>query len=284
MTPDAGKRIADILTGLTRACPPDILRRPMGKKRLDGILVDRKLAPTRVKAQALIMAGQVFIESELARKPGAMIDQRSAIHIKERPPYVSRGGEKLDHGLSHFRLDIAGMAAADIGASTGGFTDCLLQHGARRVYAVDVGYGQLDYRLRNDPRVGVLERVNIRHLKELPELVDIATVDVSFISLELVLPAVTRLLKPNGLIVALFKPQFQAQKQEVGRGGVIRSPHLHARLIGRFVSWAANQDIRFLGLTPSPLLGPAGNKEFLLLLRPGRVVGSDNPVAGNVQI
>ena len=240
----------------------------MAKRRADALLVERGLVESREKAQAAILAGSVLVGQRPVAKPGALLDEAAELRLLASSRYVSRGGEKLEHALSVFGLEVRGLVAADIGASTGGFTDCLLQHRAARVYAVDVGYGQLHYRLRQDPRVVVLERVNVRHLQRLPERVDIATVDVSFISLEKVLPAVARLLSPVGRIVALFKPQFQAQRQEVGRGGVIRDPLLLATLIGRFVAWAVDQGYRLLGLTRSPLLGPAGNQEFFFLLRP----------------
>ncbi|HKZ50397.1 MAG TPA: TlyA family RNA methyltransferase, partial [Dehalococcoidia bacterium] len=219
-------------------------------------------------AQAAILAGSVLVGERPVAKPGTLVDEAAQLRLLASPRYVSRGGEKLEHALRVFGLDVRGLVAADIGASTGGFTDCLLQHGVARVYAVDVGYGQLHYRLRQDPRVVVLERVNVRYLRELPEKVDIATVDVSFISLEKVLPVVAKLLSPAGRIVALFKPQFQARRQEVERGGVIHDPLLLATLIGRFAAWAAGQGYRLLGLTRSPLLGPAGNQEFFFLLRP----------------
>lgn len=241
---------------------------PMAKRRLDLLLVERDLAATRHKAQALVMAGQVLVGEEIATKPGTLVDESAPLRLRRRPSYVSRGGEKLVHALAHFSLDAWGLVVADIGAGAGGFTDCLIQQGACRVYAVDVGYGQLDYRLRQDPRVVVMERVNARYLECLPQPLDLATVDVSFISLEKVLPAVARLLRPGGQIVALFKPQFQARRGEVGRGGVVREPSLHAALLGRFAAWAVAHGFRILGLTPSPLLGPAGNREFFLLLRP----------------
>ncbi|MFQ5879583.1 MAG: TlyA family RNA methyltransferase [Dehalococcoidia bacterium] len=251
----------------------------MAKRRLDLLLVERELAATRHKAQALVMAGLVLVGEQIAAKPGTLVDEDAPLRLRGRPPYVSRGGEKLDYALAYFRLDVRELVAADIGAGTGGFTDCLLQRGACRVYAIDVGYGQLDYRLRQDPRVVAMERVNARHLETLPQLVDLATVDVSFISLEKVLPAVARLLRSGGQIVALFKPQFQARRGEVGRGGVVREPALHAAVMGRFAGWAVRHGFRMLGLTPSPLLGPAGNREFFLLLRPeGEAAGARAPL------
>jgi len=240
----------------------------MGKRRVDSLLVERGLAESREEARAVVLAGGVSIGDRVVVKPGTFVDEAAELHLLARAPYVSRGGEKLEHALRRFAIDGRGVVAVDVGASTGGFTDCLLQHGARRVYAVDVGYGQLDYRLRQDSRVVPMERLNVRYLRSLPEKVDLATVDVSFISLEKVLPTVARLLKPGGKIVALFKPQFQARRHEVGKRGVIRDPLLHATLIGRFLAWAVEHRFRVLGLTPSPLLGPAGNQEFFFLLLP----------------
>jgi 23S rRNA (cytidine1920-2'-O)/16S rRNA (cytidine1409-2'-O)-methyltransferase len=180
---------------------------------------------------------------------------------------VSRGGEKLDHALERFAVDVSGRIAVDAGASTGGFTDCLLQRGAARVYAIDVGYGQLDVRLRADPRVVVMERTNIRYLESLPERTSIATVDTSFISLTKVLPAISRIVASGADIVALVKPQFEAARTEVGRDGVVRDPMVHASSIGRVAWWAVNHALRVRGVCASPLLGPAGNREFFLWLR-----------------
>ncbi len=259
----------------------------MRKRRLDILLVERGLADAPEKARALVMAGSVAVEGRPVLKPGTLVDEAAALVVAaERRRYASRGGDKLEHALRSFRIDVTGLVAADVGASTGGFTDCLLQHGAARVYAIDVGRGQLDYRLRQDPRVVVMEGVNIRYLEGLPEPVDIITADVSFISLRLVLSAARKLLvldatldekarlKPGlrrsgaGSIVALFKPQFEAKKEEVPRGGVVRDPLLHATLIGRFAVWCVASGFRVLGLTTSPLLGPAGNREFFFHLKP----------------
>ncbi len=264
----------------------------MGKRRIDMLLVDRGLAPSCEKAQALVMAGQVRAGERPVSKPGAFVEETAALAVAARPRYVSRGGEKLEHALRHFGLDVSGLLCADIGSSTGGFTDCLLQHGASRVYGIDVGKGQLDYRLRQDGRVVVMEGVNIRHLEGLPEPVDVVTVDVSFISLSLVLPVARRLLRAGdavrpperlkpapggstearGSIVALFKPQFEAEKGEVPRGGVIRVPPFHATLIGRFVAWCVRNGFRVLDLAASPILGDKGNREFLFWLRAGREI------------
>jgi 23S rRNA (cytidine1920-2'-O)/16S rRNA (cytidine1409-2'-O)-methyltransferase len=240
------------------------------KQRLDVLLVERGLAPSREKARAVIMAGDVTVDGKPAVRAAAPVDAGAAIVVAKPPRYVSRGGDKLEHALAAFDVDPTGLVAVDIGASTGGFTDCLLQHGAARVYAVDVGYGQLDYRLRQDERVTVMERTNARELAELPEAPDLATVDVSFIGLEKVLPSIVWLLRPGARIVALVKPQFQARRSEVRRGGVVKDPQVHAAVLGRIIAWAANEGLRFGGLTTSPLLGPAGNKEFFVLFRLGR--------------
>ncbi len=239
----------------------------MGKRRLDLLLLERGLVESPEKARVAVMAGSVLVNEQPAVKPASLVDEGASLRLVAGPRYASRGGEKLEHALNVFGIDIARAVAADIGASTGGFTDCLLQHGASRVYAIDVGRGQLDMRLRQDPRVVVMEGVNARYLEGLPEPVDLVTVDVAFISLRQVLPAVRRLLRPGGSIVALFKPQFEAARREVGKGGVIRDPQMHARLIGRFAAWCVKNGLRVLGLTASPLLGPAGNREFFFHLR-----------------
>jgi len=238
-----------------------------GKSRLDVLVVQRGLAESREKARALILAGAVLVEGQPAPKAGTLVAGDAVVEVVAGPRYVSRGGEKLAGALAVFGLDVTGLVAIDVGASTGGFTDCLLRSGAARVYAIDVGYGLIDYRLRQDPRVTVLERVNIRYLESLPEAGDIATVDVSFISLEKVIPVVAGLLEPGGRIVALVKPQFQAKRREVGKKGVVRDPQVHAAVLGRIVAWGAGQRLRLLGLTASPLRGPAGNREFFVLWR-----------------
>lgn len=239
----------------------------MGKQRLDVLLLERGLAESRERAKALVMAGSVRVEAQRVLRPATLVDEGASLEVAERQRYVGRGGDKVEHALRAFGLDVQGLVAADIGASTGGFTDCLLQRGASRVYAIDVGHGQLHYRLRQDARVIVMERVNVRHLEGLAEPVAIATVDVSFISLRLVLPVVRRLLGENGNIVALFKPQFEAQKGEVPRGGVVREPLQHASLIGRFVGWCADSGFRIRGFTSSPILGATGNREFFFWLK-----------------
>ena len=240
------------------------------KRRLDVLLVQRGLAESREKARTAVLAGDVLVNGEPALTPARIVPEDARLELVRPPRYVGRGGEKLEHALRAFALDVRGLVALDVGASTGGFTDCLLQHGAARVYAVDVGYGQLDYRLRQDPRVAVLERTNIRELAGLPEAPQLATIDVSFIGLEKVLPSVVRLLGPGRRIAALVKPQFQARRREVGKGGVVKDPLVHAAVLGRLVAWAADQGLRFSGLTLSPLRGPAGNKElFVLWTTPG---------------
>ena len=248
------------------------------KQRLDVLMVQRSLVPSLERARAAVLARDVLVEGEPAMRPAAALAEDVRIELVLPPRYVSRGGEKLEHALRQFDLDVRGLVALDVGASTGGFTDCLLQHGAARVYAVDVGYGQLAYRLRQDPRVAVIERTNIRDLTALPGEADapslaapaLATIDVSFIGLEKVVPAVLRLLAPGGRIVALVKPQFQARRSEVERGGVVRDPLVHATVLGRVVAWAAGEGLRFGGLTTSPLRGPAGNSEFFVLWRAPR--------------
>ncbi len=239
----------------------------MTKRRIDSLLIDRELVESRAKAQALIMAGEVVVEGKAGIKPGTLVSDEAAITILEPPPFVSRGGIKLSYALDQFQLDVASKVVADIGASTGGFTDCLLQRGASRVYAIDVGYGQLDYRLRQDSRVVVMERVNARYPLSLPEKVDLVTIDLSFISVEKVIPSVAKLLKGDGYIVVLIKPQFEARRGEVGKGGVIRQPIVHARVLGRFIIWMIEHSFRLGGLVASPILGASGNKEFFVLLK-----------------
>jgi len=239
----------------------------VSRRRVDILAVERRLVKTREKAQALIMAGKLIVDGKAIAKPGALVKEEVTIHLLESPPFVSRGGLKLCHALDEFRLDMSSKMALDVGASTGGFTDCLLQRGASRVYALDVGYGQLDYRLRIDPRVIVMERVNAHYPISLTEKVDLATIDVSFISLEKVIPNVARLLKRTGSLVVLFKPQFEVGKKQVGKGGVVKHPSLHAQALGRFICWAVEQGFRLRGLTPSPILGAAGNKEFFVWLK-----------------
>jgi 23S rRNA (cytidine1920-2'-O)/16S rRNA (cytidine1409-2'-O)-methyltransferase len=243
----------------------------MGEKlRLDQLLVARRLAPSRQQAQALIMAGKVLVADTPVDKPGAFIAADAPVVLKgEMPRYVSRGGLKLEAALEGFGVDAAGLTCLDVGAATGGFTDCLLQRGARKVFAVDVGYGQLAWKLRRDGRVTAIERTNIRHLH--PEAiacpVDLAVVDVSFISLTIVIPAVVPLLKPLAWLVALIKPQFEVGRGQVGRGGVVRNPSQHQAVIRKVRDFCTAGGLRVQGVVPSPILGPKGNREFFIGLR-----------------
>jgi len=235
------------------------------KTRLDRLLVDRALAESREKAQALIMAGEVLVDGQKASKPGQTVDEASRLEVLARPPYVSRGGFKLAAALDGFGIDVAGKACLDIGASTGGFTDVLLQRGAARVHAVDVGAGQLAWKLRGDPRVVLHEGLNARELTfgDIGEPVDLITCDVSFISVTLILPAAAPLLQPDGRMVILIKPQFEVGKGQVGKGGIVRDPDLHRQACLR-----VETAVRGLGfetqIMDSPILGAEGNKEFLL--------------------
>jgi 23S rRNA (cytidine1920-2'-O)/16S rRNA (cytidine1409-2'-O)-methyltransferase len=235
----------------------------MARERLDRVMVDRGLAESRGRAQALIMAGSVAVDGQPARRAAMPIDAAAEIAVKAGTPYVSRGGLKLAHAVEHFGLEVTGLTLADVGASTGGFTDCLLQNGAACIYAIDVGYGQLDWRLRQDPRVVVMERTHARAVAALPEPLDAAVVDVSFISLRLVLPNVFGWLKPGGWVVALIKPQFEAGREQVGKGGVVRDPAVHEQVIQDVTTAVEALGRRVTGVTASPILGPAGNKEFL---------------------
>lgn len=237
------------------------------KRRIDILLVERGLAESREKAQALIMAGEVYIGDVVIAKPSVQVTEDSAIRIREKLPFVGRGGIKLNHALAEFNIDTAELVAADIGASTGGFTDCLLQHGAKRVYAIDVGYGQIDYKLRTDPRVVVIDRTNARYPLPIPEQIDIAAIDVSFISLEKIVPNAAAITKSGGSIICLVKPQFEAGKSFVEKGGLVKDPSVHARVLGRFISWSIGKGYRIAGLTPSPIYGSSGNREFFILLR-----------------
>jgi 23S rRNA (cytidine1920-2'-O)/16S rRNA (cytidine1409-2'-O)-methyltransferase len=242
------------------------------RRRIDLLLVEHGLAASREEAQRLILAGTVQAAGRRIEKVGTLLSPEIPLQVAgPAHPFVSRGGLKLRHGLESFRLDPQGRACLDVGASTGGFTDCLLQAGARRVIAVDVGYGQLAARLRGDPRVDVLERTNIRYLEpaRLPERPDLASVDVSFISLALVLPAVQRLLVPPSDILALVKPQFEVGKGQVGKGGVVRDAALHRSVLERIAALARERGFAVSGMTASPILGPRGNREFLVYLTLG---------------
>jgi 23S rRNA (cytidine1920-2'-O)/16S rRNA (cytidine1409-2'-O)-methyltransferase len=243
---------------------------PGSAVRLDRLLVDRGLAPSRERAQRLILAGDVLVGDHRAAKPGTLVARDAALRVRAPASmYVSRGGEKLAAALDVFGVTVEGCVALDVGASTGGFTDCLLRRGARRVIAVDVGYGQLAWRLRQDPRVVVLERTNARRLDPgiLPEAADVATIDVSFISLTLVLPAVAGIMAPGGTIVALVKPQFEAGRGQVGKGGVVRDPAVRAAAVARVRQAAAAIALEVHGEADSVLPGPKGNREVFLCLR-----------------
>jgi 23S rRNA (cytidine1920-2'-O)/16S rRNA (cytidine1409-2'-O)-methyltransferase len=248
------------------------------KERLDVALVRRGLVTSRERARAMIMAGQIYVGNRLVDKPGTLIALDADCRVAETAPeltYVSRGGLKLERALDAFQLNPAGLIAIDVGASTGGFTHCLLEHGAERVYAVDVGYGQLAWELRNDPRIVVMERTNIRHLQALPELMQCAVIDVSFISLRLVLPALVPLLAPTPetWIVALVKPQFEAGKAEADRGaGVITDPQIHSRVLRELEEWIGQHTpLQVAGQIDSPILGREGNREFLFWLQLGHL-------------
>lgn len=238
------------------------------KTRLDKLLLLKKLAPSRQKAQALIGAGQVKVNGQVIDKAGCQVADSCHIEIKERCPYVSRGGFKLAGGLDFFHIDPSGLICADVGASTGGFTDCLLQRGAAKVYAIDVGYGQLDWKLRQDKRVVVMERTNARHLQagDIPDPIDLAVIDASFISLKLLLPPLLPFFRSAPQILALIKPQFEVGKGKVGKGGVVREQSLHDQVIEEISTFAATLHLTSHGVTESPIFGPKGNKEFLIFL------------------
>jgi 23S rRNA (cytidine1920-2'-O)/16S rRNA (cytidine1409-2'-O)-methyltransferase len=244
----------------------------MPKVRLDVLLVERGLAESRAKAQALIMAGQVRVAGQTALKPATAIPADAELTVDSGPRFVSRGGEKLDAALEAFAIDATGLICADVGSSTGGFTDCLLQRGAARVYAIDVGKGILHWKLRNDPRVVVMEETNARFVESLPERIDFVTIDASFISLKILLPVVKRWNQGDGIgekgVVALIKPQFEAGRKDVARGdGVIRDPEIHRQVLNDVLTYAVQEGFGIHGLIKSPLLGPKGNAEFLVWLR-----------------
>jgi 23S rRNA (cytidine1920-2'-O)/16S rRNA (cytidine1409-2'-O)-methyltransferase len=255
-------KLVGLLTGKARA-----VAKRASRKRADLLLIDRALAESREQAQTLIMEGLVFTPSGRVPKASSLFPETVILEVRGRLPYVGRGGLKLAHALDFFAFPVRDLVALDIGASTGGFTDCLLQRGASGVYSLDVGHGQLDYRLRADPRVAVMEKRNARHPFPLPEPVDLVTVDVSFISLALVIPAALEHLKDGRFLVVLVKPQFEARKEEVGRGGVIKDPQVHANVLGRTIAWAVGYGLRVRNLCSSPILGDAGNREFFLLLQ-----------------
>ena len=246
------------------------------KKRLDVLLVEQGYADTRTKAQAIIMSGLVYVDGQKADKPGTAFAETVAIEVRgDTCPYVSRGGLKLEKALRDFGVDPAGFVCSDSGASTGGFTDCLLHKGAQKVFAIDVGYGQLDWKIRSDPRVVVMERTNIRYVtpEDLGEALDLSVVDVSFISLKIVLPVIKTLLKPTGQVLCLIKPQFEAGREKVGKKGVVREPETHKEVLDNFVAWVGEMGFSIANMTFSPVKGPEGNIEFLAHLKLGEEPG-----------
>ena len=241
-----------------------------GKKRLDLVVMEKGLVHSRQRAQALIMTGKVLVNNHIVDKPGTPVfPEDNIVLLGEDHPYVSRGGLKLEKALHTLGIDINGFVCLDVGASTGGFTDCLLQHGAGCVYAVDVGYGQLAWKLRQNPRVVVIERMNIRHMQPetLPQLVDLVTIDVSFISLKIVVPEILKFMKKSAGILALVKPQFEVGKRNIGKGGVVRNPDLHAEVIENLTGFFTKKYLFIDWVIPSPILGPKGNKEVFMSLK-----------------
>ena len=239
------------------------------KLRLDQLLVGRGLFPSREQARRAILAGKVSVGTRVVDKPADLLDEQTAITVKPTRKYVGRGALKLESALDYFQIDLRGKTALDIGASTGGFTDCMLQRGAEKVYAVDVGYGQLDWKLRNDPRVIVLEKINARFLTrdQIRELVDVCVIDVSFISLTLILPNALALIKPDGVIVALIKPQFELQRSQVGKGGIVRDPDLHQKAQDKIVAFVNDLGHVVAGIARAAIKGADGNQEFFACIR-----------------
>ncbi len=237
----------------------------MAKKRIDKLLVERGLAKNAHHALAMIMAGDVWINQQRISTVGTMVKTDVLITIKEKMPYVSRGGHKLAAALDAFSINPKGEICADVGASTGGFTDVLLQRGAKKIYAIDVGYGDFAWKLRQDKRVTLMERTNARYLQQLPEPIDLAVIDTSFISLKIILPAVEKWLQNTATIIALIKPQFEADKSDIESGGVVRRKEIHRKILNEIMNWVLLREKLYpIGLIPSPIVGPAGNKEFLV--------------------
>lgn len=239
--------------------------------RLDVRVHELGLAESREQAKRLILAGEVLVDGQLVDRAAAKVSLEAQIEVRAKPPYVSRGGLKLEHALDVFGIEVAGLVVADLGASTGGFTDCMLQRGASRVYAVDVGYGQLDWKLRSDPRVVTMERINVRYLDpaDVPERFDLITIDVSFISLKLILPVAGKLLKDDGKCLCLVKPQFEAGRSQVGKNGIVRDKNTHRSVLRAVVEYGNENGLGFAGLSYSPITGTKGNIEFLMLLKTG---------------
>lgn len=234
------------------------------KERIDLLLVSKGLAESRSLAQKLVMAGQVRVDGQLVHKPSRRVSTLSILKVEGGPKYVSRGGQKLEGAIGYFDLKVEGLLCADVGASTGGFTDCLLQHGARKVYSIDVGHGLLHWDLRNDPRIVVMERTNARKLGALPQPIDLVTIDSSFISLQLLLPNVVRWLSPEANVIALVKPQFEAGREFVRKGGVVRDPDVHRKVLENVLGWCSDLGLFPQDIFKSPLVGPKGNVEFFV--------------------
>lgn len=254
----------------------------MAKKRLDVAMVEQGLAESRQKAQAIIMAGQVYVNGQKVDKAGAPVTEDAAIEVRGKTlRYVSRGGLKLEKAMKVFPIGLEGKICADIGASTGGFSDCMLQNGASKVYAVDTGYGKLDWKIRSDPKVIPLERTNARYLthEQVPDELDFASVDVSFISLRLILPALKGVLKADGQVVCLVKPQFEAGREKVGKKGVVRDPKVHLEVLEHFLEHAHEAGFTVLDMTYSPIRGPEGNIEYLGFL----TAGAGDPWTGDLK-
>ncbi|GAB4280924.1 MAG: TlyA family rRNA (cytidine-2'-O)-methyltransferase [Candidatus Promineifilaceae bacterium] len=245
------------------------------KERLDKLLVARGLVETRAKARGLILAGEVLVDGQRQDKPGTAVAESAEITLAETMPYVSRGGYKLAGALATFGIDVNGRVCADVGACTGGFTDVMLQNGAVRVYAIDVGYGQLDWKLRQDERVVVMERTNVRYVENLPEPIAFVSIDVSFISLKLVLPVVQQWLVPEADVVALIKPQFEAGRAQVGKGGIVRDTAVHKQVLADVLAWVVANGWQVNGLVRSSITGSEGNVEFLVWLKPGDTQQAD---------
>ncbi len=254
------------------------------KQRVDVLMFERGLASSREKARAMIMAGEVLLDGQPVLKPGISIATDSAITVKNKPRFVSRGGEKLSWAIDTFKLDVKDRICADVGASTGGFTDCLLQSGAARIYAIDVGYGQIDYALRQNDQVVVIERTNARFLESLPESVSLVTVDASFISLKLLLPTIKNWLATPADLIPLIKPQFEAGRHDVGKGGVVRDSKIHKRVLKDILAFAQEIGFHVNGLTASPIKGPAGNVEFLAWLKYGTAPQEINDLDSLIQV
>jgi 23S rRNA (cytidine1920-2'-O)/16S rRNA (cytidine1409-2'-O)-methyltransferase len=252
------------------------------KIRIDIALHQSGLAPSREKARAMIMAGEVSVNGQRVDKPGMKIDSGATLEVRQRPRFVSRGGDKLAAALKAFQCDVSDKICADVGASTGGFTDCLLQAGAAKVYAIDVGYGQLDYRLQQDERVVVMDRTNARYLTSLPEFVELVVVDASFISLRLLLSVFQGWFQGQGDVIALIKPQFEAGRGDVGKGGVVRDVNIHKRVLQEILTFSMDAGFHIDGLIPSPLKGPAGNTEFLVWMTWGYQAIEPSPLSAEL--